>query len=80
METSFQRVLIEKGIDEAAVEILVEQKVVNERVFSAMKKDHIVRLMECHGMAIGSHVLLWDMWERNQVRSSSVCSQSFRGK
>ena len=54
MEPSFQMLLREKGIDEAAVEILVEQKFVNERVFSAIKKDHnIVRLLECHGMTNG---------------------------
>ena len=40
MEPSFQMLLREKGIDEAAVEITVEQKFVNERVFSAIKKDH----------------------------------------
>ena len=52
MEPSFQ-MLREKGIDEAALEITVEQKFVNARVFSAIKKDHnlyIVRRLECHGM------------------------------
>jgi hypothetical protein len=52
MEPSFRASLIEKGVDEAAVEILIEQKIISERVFLAMKEDHMARLLECHGMAI----------------------------
>ena len=70
MEPAFGASLLEKGIDDAAVEILAEQKVTTERVFLAMKEDHIVRLLECHGMAIGSHVLLWEIWERGRTRAS----------
>ena len=77
MESSFRAGLLEKGIDEAAMEILIEQKVTTERVFLAMKEDHIVRLLECHGMAVGSHVLLWKMWERGHVRTS-IMSRSSR--
>jgi hypothetical protein len=68
MEPSFRASL--KGVDEAAVEILIEQKIISERVFLAMKEDHMARLLECHGMAIGSHVLLWETWERNQLLRS----------
>ena len=72
MDPSFRADLLEKGVDDAAVEILVAQKITSERVFLGMKEDHLVRLLECHSMAIGSHVLLWEIWERGRVRSSAM--------
>ena len=71
MEPSFRADLLGKGLDDAAVEILTEQKVISERVFLGMKEEHLVRLLECHGMAIGSHVLFWEIWERGRARTST---------
>ena len=58
------------------MEILTDQKVNSEHVFFGMKEDHMVRLLECHGMAIGSHVLLWEMWGRGRARTSFIMSRS----
>ena len=43
-------------------------------VFQAMKEDHIVRLLQCSGMTVGGHALLWELWERD----SSPCSRPNR--
>ena len=72
MEPLFKATLLDSGVDEAALEILVEQKISNKQICFAMKEDHIVRLLECHGMAIGSHVLLWEIWENNRRNISSA--------
>ena len=29
-----------------------------------MKKEDMVRLLQCGGMHIGEHVLLWELWEK----------------
>ena len=71
MDSSFRASLIDSGVDEAAVEVLIQQKIFSQHVFFAMREDHIVRLLECPGMAIGSHVLLWEMWERQMGQRSA---------
>ena len=70
MEPSFKTSLVDCGVGEDAVRVLMEQRITSQRVFFAMKEEHIVRLLECNDMAIGSHVLLWEMWERSHISSS----------
>ena len=70
MEPSFESSLVDCGVGEDAVRVLIKQKITSRRVFFAMKEEHIVRLLECNDMAIGSHVLLWEMWERSHFGSS----------
>ena len=69
METS----LIESGIGEDVVSVLIEQKVLNEHVFRAMKEEHLKRLLQCDGMPVGSHALLWERWETR--RTDSPCTR-----
>ena len=61
-----------KGED--VLRVLTEQKVLSERVFRAMKEEHIVRLLQCGGMPVGGHALLWEMWEREYADSPRVPS------
>ena len=79
MESSFRSSLLDGGVDEDALHILVEQKICTQRVFFSMKEDHIVRLLECHGMSIGRHVLLWEMWERNHIQRVTRTTSSTSG-
>ena len=43
--------------------VLQNQKIYSVSVFCAMKEQHVVGLLKCDGMPIGSHALLWEMWE-----------------
>ena len=45
MEPLFKDVLIDGGIDEAALSILEDQKILTQSVFFSMKEDHIARLL-----------------------------------
>ena len=36
-----------------------------------MKEEHIVRLLQCSGMPIGGHALLWQMWESESAQALS---------
>ena len=65
MDPSFQSSLLASGVGEDVVKVLTEQKVFFLRVFRAMKEEHLVRLLQCGGMPIGGHALLWEMWERD---------------
>ena len=42
MEPAFRTSLIESGIGEDVVSVLIEQKVLNEHVFRAMKEEHLI--------------------------------------
>ena len=34
-----------------------------------MKEDHnIVKLLQCSGMPVGGHALLWELWEKESVQ------------
>ena len=63
----FQSYLLASGVGEDVVRILIEQKVLSKRVFCTMKADHILRLLDCGGMPIGCHALLWEMWEKEST-------------
>ena len=63
MDPSFEKRLLEYGIGRAVLKVLQNQRIHSVRVFRAMKEEHIVGLLKCDGMPIGSHALLWEMWE-----------------
>ena len=73
MDPSFRSSLLESGVGEDVLKVLTKQKVLSERVFRAMK-EHIVRLLQCSGMPVGGHALLWERWERDYADSSRVPS------
>ena len=74
MDPNFESRLLEGGVGEDVLKVLKQEKVVSHRVFQAMKEDHIVRLLQCSGMTVGGHALLWELWERD----SSPCSRPNR--
>ena len=63
MDPSFERRLLENGVGESVIKILHSQRIYSKRVFKAMKEKHIRGLLKCEGMPIGSHALLWELWE-----------------
>lgn len=65
---------IESGVGEDVLKVLTEQKVLSERVFRAMKEEHIVRLLQCSGMPVSGHALLWELGERDYAESPHVPS------
>ena len=71
MEPSFKSSLLASGVGEAVVKVLTEQKVLSPRVFRVMKEEHIVRQLQCGGMPIGGHALLWQMWEKESTQAPS---------
>ena len=75
MDPLFDKCLVERGVGETVVNILQGQKITSLRVFRAMKEDHVVGLLKCEGMPIGSHALLWEMWEEYM---DSPSTNSFR--
>ena len=64
MESSFKSSLLEIGIEKKVVRLLTREGIVSRRILSIMKEDHMKSLLKCDGMSIGSHALLWEMWER----------------
>ena len=72
MDPSFESRLLEAGVGEDVVKVLNKQKVLSLRIFRAMKEDHIVRLLQCSGMPVGGHALLWELWERDSAHSPRV--------
>ena len=65
MDASFESRLLEAGVGEDVIRVLVEQRVFSLRIFRAMKEDHLVKLLQCSGMPVGGHALLWELWERD---------------
>lgn len=63
MDPAFKKGLLERGVGEAVLVVLQSQNITGLRVFRAMKEEHMVSLLKCEGMPIGSHALLWEMWE-----------------
>jgi hypothetical protein len=49
MEPSFERYLIEKGVDKSGVRVLTTEKVLSRHIFSSLKEEHIVRLLRAKG-------------------------------
>ena len=66
--TTFESRLMEGGVGEDVARVSKEQ-VLSLRVFRAMKEDHIVKLLQCSGMPVGGHALLWELWERDSASS-----------
>ena len=58
MDPSFEKRLLEYGVGRAVLKVLQNQRIHSVRVFRAMKEEHIVSLLKCDGMPIGSHALL----------------------
>ena len=50
-----QSSLLVSGVGEDVEKVLTEQKVFSLRVFRAVKKEHLVRLLQCGGMPSGGH-------------------------
>ena len=69
MESSFKSSLLEIGVEEKVVRLLAKEGIVSRRILSIMK-DHMKSLLKCDGMSIGSHALLWEMWERVATEST----------
>ena len=61
MDPAFERHLLAGGVGEDVVVVLQEQKVLSLRIFRALKKDHMVRLLHCSSMPVGGHALLWEL-------------------
>ena len=72
MDPAFESRLLEGGVGEDVIKVLTEQKVLSLRIFRAMKEHHIVRLLQCSGMPVGGHALLWELWERDSALSPRV--------
>lgn len=72
IQPTFETFLISKGVSKGAVNALVAEKVVSRHIFKSLKEEHIVRLLKCDGMSIGSHAILWELWE---AESSSFCKR-----
>ena len=73
MDPAFESRLLEGGVGEYVIKVLTEQKVLSLRIFRAMKEHHnIVRLLQCSGMPVGGHALLWELWERDSALSPRV--------
>ena len=64
MDPAFESRLLEGGVGEDVVKVLIEQKMFSLRIFRAMK-DHMLRLLQCSGIPVGGHALLWELWERD---------------
>ena len=64
--------MLERGVGEDVVKVLIEQKVFSLRIFRAMKEDHMLRLLQCSGMPVGGHALLWELWERDSAAPPCV--------
>ena len=54
----FETYLRNKGVSKNAVKALTTEKVVSKLIFKSLK-EHIIRLLKCEGMSIGS---LWELW------------------
>ena len=67
MDPAFQKYLFEKGVDKNGVRVLTAEKVLSRHIFSYLKEEHIVRLLEKEGMSIGCHAILWDLWEADST-------------
>lgn len=37
------------------------------------KEEHIVHLLKTEGMTIGSHAILWDVWETESAKLGELC-------
>ena len=57
--------------------MLTTEKVLSRRIFTSLKEDHIVRLLKCEGMSIGSHAIIWELWE---AESSSFGEKLLLGR
>ena len=47
MDASFESRLLEVGVGEDVIRVLIQQKVFSLRIFRAIKKDHLVKLFLC---------------------------------
>ena len=63
MEPSFEKFLFERGIHRSGIKVLTDEKILSRHIFSSLKEEHIIRLLKAEGMSIGSHALLWELWE-----------------
>ena len=68
MDAAFESRLLESGVGEEVIRVLASQQIISLRVFRAMKEDHIVKLLQCSGMPVGGHALLWELWERESMQ------------
>ena len=46
----------------------------SRHIFSSLKEEHIVRLLKSEGMTIGSHAILWDLWETESAKLGELCN------
>ena len=65
--------LIESGIGEDVVSVLIEQKVLNERVIRAMKEEHLKRLLQCDGICQSVVMLYSGRGGRQGTRTLHAC-------
>lgn len=69
MEPSFERYLIEKGVDKNGVKVLITE-VLSRHIFNSLKEEHFVRLLRSEAMTIGCHAILWELWESENASFS----------
>ena len=63
MEPSFEKYLISNSVGKSAVKALATEGIVSKHIFKSLKEEHMIRLLKCSGMTIGSHALLWELWD-----------------
>ena len=78
MEPSFESFLTSKGVGKNAIRVLTLEKVLSRHIFSSLKEEHIVRLLKSKGMTIGSHAILWDLWETESAKLGEVSVKAKR--